>query len=155
MDAQDAFTPAAPFTWPVRVYWEDTDAGGVVYYANYLKFCERARTEWLRSLGFDQQAMAERDGLLFVVSSAQMRFAAPARLDDQLTVSVCVVHAGGASLELSQEVRRCVQVRDAQLSGPTAGPPTLLASVQVRVACVRRDSLKPMRLPSAVLRAVQ
>ena len=155
MDAQDAFTPAAPFTWPVRVYWEDTDAGGVVYYANYLKFCERARTEWLRSLGFDQQAMAERDGVLFVVSSAQVRYAAPARLDDELTVSVAVIHAGGASLELLQEVRRCVHEHDPRGSGATAVAPALVASVQVRVACVRSGSFKPMRLPGAVLRAVQ
>ena len=153
MDAQNALTPAAPFTWPVRVYWEDTDAGGVVYYANYLKFCERARTEWLRGLGFDQQAMAERDGLLFVVSSAQVRYAAPARLDDALTVSVGVVHARGASLELLQEIRRCAQSPDPRGSGPTTS--TLVASVQVRVACVRSGSFKPMRLPGAVLRAVQ
>ncbi|WP_031406220.1 tol-pal system-associated acyl-CoA thioesterase [Thiomonas sp. FB-Cd] len=155
MAAHDSLTPAAPFTWPVRVYWEDTDAGGVVYYANYLKFCERARTEWLRGLGFDQQAMAERDGVLFVVSSAQVRYAAPARLDDQLTVSVAVVHAGGASLELLQEVRRCAHEHGPQGSGTTAIPPTLVASVQVRVACVRTGSFKPVRLPGAVLRAVQ
>jgi tol-pal system-associated acyl-CoA thioesterase len=155
MAAHDSLTPAAPFTWPVRVYWEDTDAGGVVYYANYLKFCERARTEWLRGLGFDQQAMAERDGVLFVVSSAQVRYAVPARLDDQLTVSVAVVHAGGASLELLQEVRRCAHAHDPHGSGTTTAPPTLVASVQVRVACVRSGSFKPVRLPGAVLRAVQ
>ncbi|SCC92833.1 acyl-CoA thioesterase [Thiomonas sp. X19] len=141
---------APAFIWPVRTYWEDTDAGGVVYYANYLKFCERARTEWLRSLGLDQQRLAERDALLFVVSSAQVRYLAPARLDDQLTVSVTVVEVGGASLELLQEVRRCAPASGAS----DAAAATLLASVQVRVACVQAGSFKPRRLPAAVLQAI-
>uniref|UniRef100_E6PLJ3 Putative Pol-Pal system-associated acyl-CoA thioesterase n=1 Tax=mine drainage metagenome TaxID=410659 RepID=E6PLJ3_9ZZZZ len=141
---------APAFIWPVRIYWEDTDAGGVVYYANYLKFCERARTEWLRSLGLDQQRLAERDALLFVVSSAQVRYLAPARLDDQLTVSVTVVEVGGASLELLQEVRRCAPASDTSNAAAT----TLLASVQVRVACVQASSFKPRRLPAAVLQAI-
>jgi tol-pal system-associated acyl-CoA thioesterase len=143
--SQSIFLPTRPaFVWPVRVYWEDTDAGGVVYYANYLKFCERARTEWLRALGLGQQAMAERDGLLFVVSSAQVRYLAPARLDDQLMVSVAVAQAGGASLDLLQEVRRSA----------SAATTTLLASVQVRVACVQSGSFRPTRLPPAVLQAL-
>lgn len=144
-------TSVPAFVWPVRVYWEDTDAGGVVYYANYLKFCERARSEWLRSLGLDQQAMAVRDQVLFVVSSAQVRYIAPARLDDLLEVSVIIAQAGGASLDLLQEVRR----------GPTgsnvpnaAAPGKLLASVQVRVACVKAASFRPVRLPATVLDAI-
>ncbi len=142
----------------MRVYWEDTDAGGVVYYANYLKFCERARTEWLRALGLGQQTLAERDGLLFVVSSAQVRYLAPARLDDQLMVSVAVTQAGGASLDLLQEVRRNTTAA-APAPGMAANPAaeaatTLLASVQVRVACVQAGSFRPTRLPPAVLHAL-
>ena len=152
MLAKTTSPPAPAFLWPVRVYWEDTDAGGVVYYANYLKFCERARSEWLRSLGLDQQAMAAHEQVLFVVSSAQVRYAAPARLDDLLEVSVAVTQAGGASLDLLQEVRRS---RAADASTAAAGdPPPLLASARVRVACVQAGSFKPVRLPAAVLEAI-
>ncbi|WP_288127424.1 tol-pal system-associated acyl-CoA thioesterase [Thiomonas sp.] len=147
MLTKTASPPAPAFLWPVRVYWEDTDAGGVVYYANYLKFCERARSEWLRSLGLDQQAMATRDQVLFVVSSAQVRYAAPARLDDLLEVSVAITQTGGASLDLLQEVRR-------RPPADPAAPGALLASAQVRVACVQAGSFRPVRLPAAVLEAV-
>ena len=147
MLAKTTSPPAPAFLWPVRVYWEDTDAGGVVYYANYLKFCERARSEWLRSLGLDQQAMAAREQVLFVVSSAQVRYAAPARLDDLLEVSVAVTQAGGASLDLLQEVRR-------RSPADPAAPNALLASAQVRVACVQAGSFRPVRLPTAVLEAI-
>jgi tol-pal system-associated acyl-CoA thioesterase len=145
----DSSTPTPPLhLLRQRIYWEDTDAGGVVYYANYLKFCERARTEWLRGLGFQQQQMAERDGLLFVVSTANLRYAAPARLDDEIDVSVVVVDAGGASLDLRQEVRR----HTAGAAGFADQP--LLATLQVRVACVRADTMRPARLPVEVLRAL-
>ena len=77
-----------PFTWPVRVYYEDTDIGGVVYYANYLKFFERARTEWLRSFGLNQDKLAQEEGLIFVVRRALLDFVRPARLDDMLEVTV-------------------------------------------------------------------
>ena len=147
MLAKTTSPPAPAFLWPVRVYWEDTDAGGVVYYANYLKFCERARSEWLRSLGLDQQAMAAREQVLFVVSSAQVRYAAPARLDDLLEVSVAVTQAGGASLDLLQEVRR-------RSPADPAASNALLASAQVRVACVQAGSFRPVRLPAAVLEAI-
>jgi acyl-CoA thioester hydrolase len=92
-----------PFHWPVRVYWEDTDAGGIVFYANYLKFFERARTEWLRSLGVDQSAlMAEQQGF-FVVSDAQLKYHAPAKLDDALIATAELTHLGTASLTITQE----------------------------------------------------
>lgn len=137
----DISSPAA-FSLSVRVYWEDTDAGGVVYYANYLKFCERARTEWLRSLGIDQQRLADDAGLLFVVSTAQVRYLRPARLDDALVVEVRIGERGGASLEFVQHIRR----DDA--SG------TLLAEARVLVACVQAGSMRPRRLPDAVTRAL-
>lgn len=127
----------ADFSIDVRVYWEDTDAGGVVYYANYLKFFERARTEWLRSHGIDQQAVAREQGLLFVVSRADVRYCSPARLDDALRISASVTQAGGASLEFVQEARRLPE-------------DTLLASATVRVACVGAADFRPARLPAHI-----
>ena len=93
------------FLWPIRVYYEDTDAGGVVYHSNYLKFLERARTEWLRHLGFGQEQLYRELGFLFAVSRMAIRFRAPARLDDPLTVSVRVAEKKRASLRLEQEIR--------------------------------------------------
>ena len=120
----------------VRVYWEDTDAGGVVYYANYLRFLERARTEWLRSLGVDQSSLQAQSGCLFVVTDVQLRYLQPARLDDLLTVSVRQVHLGRASLELEQQVCR---------------DQTLLATGLVRIGCVNSASLKPCRIPESIV----
>lgn len=141
--ADDVGAPhPAAFEIPVRVYWEDTDAGGVVYYANYLKFCERARTEWLRRLGVDQQHLAHTEQLLFVVSSAEMRYVRPARLDDALLVSVEIGQRRGASLEFVQQVRRDDAAR------------TLLAEARVLVACVQAGSMRPRRLPAAVTGAL-
>ncbi|MBF0446767.1 MAG: tol-pal system-associated acyl-CoA thioesterase [Magnetococcales bacterium] len=94
------------FVWPIRVYYEDTDAGGVVYHSNYLNFMERARTEWLRKLGFGQNQLARESGLVFAVTQMSVRFVAPARLDDRLDVSVLVARQGRASLELTQEIWR-------------------------------------------------
>ena len=93
------------FTFPVRIYWEDTDAGGIVFYANYLKFMERARTEWLRSLGISQQALKQQTGGMFVVTDTKLKYLLPARLDDVLQVSTQIVEKGRASLTISQEIR--------------------------------------------------
>ena len=94
------------FTWPARVYWEDTDGGAVVYYANYLRYLERARTEWLRARGHSQQELAQREGLLFVVVSVQVDYRSPARLDDELEIT-CEPHAeGAASLRFAQRIHR-------------------------------------------------
>ena len=95
-----------PFRHAVRVYWEDTDAGGIVFYANYLKYFERARTEWLRSLGVQQQALRDATGAIFIVSDTQLRFMRPARLDELLEVSAELVDAGRASLRLAQRAWR-------------------------------------------------
>jgi acyl-CoA thioester hydrolase len=137
-DAQrDATTPAAVvFRLPLRVYWEDTDAGGIVFYANYLKFFERARTEWLRALGVQQQAMRERTGAIFVVTHTSTHYRAPARLDDALEVTVAVQHAGRASLQVAQQAWRGT---------------TLLAEGEVRIGCVEAATLKPCRIPADVL----
>jgi acyl-CoA thioester hydrolase len=121
---------------PVRVYYEDTDAGGVVYHTGYIRFFERARTEWLRALGYSQQQLAEEAGVLFSVVELTVRYLRPARLDDLLEVVARAGIAGGASLAFEQEVRNA------------AGE--LLAQGQVRVACVAIDSMKPRRLPAGL-----
>ena len=133
---------AAPFTWPVRVYWEDTDAGGIVFYANYLKFFERARTEWLRSLGVAQQALREATGGMFVVSATELRYHRPARLDDLLLVTAQVLEAGRASLTIAQTARR---------DGPGAD---LLCEGTIRIGWVDAERLRPQRIPAAVLQAL-
>jgi acyl-CoA thioester hydrolase len=128
-----------PFAFPVRVYWEDTDAGGVVYYASYLRFLERARSEWLRAHGVDQAAMLRDERLQFVVVEANIRYHRPARFDDELLVSVCVGERSGASILFQQEIRRGTEG-----SG-------LLVSASVRAACLASDGLRPMRLPRALM----
>lgn len=128
----------APFTWRVRVYWEDTDAGGIVFYANYLKFFERARTEWLRALGIEQQALRTRTGGMFVVSETRTRHLQPARLDDELFVTAELQEAGRAVLVLAQQARLGAD-----------GP--LLCEATIRIAWVQADSLKPGRIPTDIL----
>jgi acyl-CoA thioester hydrolase len=127
---------AKPFRHPVRVYWEDTDAGGIVYYANYLKFFERARTEWLRSLGIEQQLMRDRTGTMFVVSESSLKYHVPARLDDRLDVTVGIRHSARASLVLEQQA-----LRDGEL----------LAEGEVRIACVDAPTLRLRRIPEDIL----
>lgn len=100
-------TGSGIFGWPVRVYWEDTDAGGIVYYANYLKFFERSRTEWLRALGVEQQALRELTGGMFVVSQATVNYLQSARLDDELLVTTSLLETGRASLTIRQQALRC------------------------------------------------
>jgi acyl-CoA thioester hydrolase len=126
----------SPFRHTLRVYWEDTDAGGVVFYANYLRFFERARTEWLRHLGVQQQALREATGAIFVVTDAQVGFRAPARLDDELQVSVELRHAGRAQLRIAQQARR---------------GDDLLAEGEIRIGCVDAGTFRPRRIPNEVL----
>lgn len=118
----------------LRVYWEDTDAGGLVYHANYLKFAERARTEMLRHLGIEQEKLRGDTGMLFVVRRLVADYLQPARLDDELAVATRVKHLGGASLDLDQEVRRGDRP---------------LVRLALRIACLGRDG-KPSRLPAAI-----
>lgn len=131
---------AETFRWPVRIYWEDTDAGGIVFYANYLKFFERARTEWLRSLGLSQQRLRELSGGMFVVSEARVRYAAPARLDDELIVTARLAESGRASLTIAQQA----------LAGG-APDAALLCEATIRIGWVDAASLRPARIPPAVL----
>ncbi len=123
------------FIWPVRVYYEDTDSGGVVYYANYLKFMERARTEWLRSLGFEQDELLKRDNILFAVRSISLDYLKPARFNDRLLVSASISARGRASLSFDQAVRR--DSRDTEI----------LCTGLVRIACLAADTLRPQPLP--------
>ncbi len=125
------------FTWPVRVYWEDTDAGGVVYYANYLKFLERARSEWLRALGVEQPELAEREGVVFVVRRVEAEYLRPARFDDELAVGCRLAEVNRASLAIAQDVRRGGE---------------LLLTARVKVVCVTRDALRPAKIPAHVAR---
>lgn len=127
---------AAAFSWPVRVYFEDTDSGGVVYYANYLKFLERARTEWLRALGFAQRELAAREGVIFVVRSLAIEYLRPSRIDDSLQVTVEPVKVGAGQIFVAQEVRREADV---------------LVSAEVRLACVNAATLRPVRIPQAII----
>ncbi|MFM2067089.1 MAG: tol-pal system-associated acyl-CoA thioesterase [Pseudomonadota bacterium] len=127
---------ASLFSWPVRVYWEDTDAGGIVFYANYLKYFERARTEWLRALGVQQQQLREDSGLIFVVTDTAVRYLAPARLDDHIAVTVQLVQASRVRLTLDQ-VAWCDGRR--------------LAEGRIRIACVDAQQLRPGAMPRELL----
>lgn len=130
---------SSTFSWPVRVYWEDTDAGGIVYYANYLKFMERARTEWLRAAGLEQGPLQQEHGLMFVVVSAETHFQRPARYGELLQVSCEVEKSTKASLIFKQEV-----VRD-------GAQPELLVTGRVRVACLDTTKFRPRALPEHLL----
>lgn len=127
------------FVHPVRVYWEDTDAGGIVFYANYLKFFERARTEWLRHAGIGQYALTQSDGVMFIVRSTSVDYIAPARLDDELKLTVIVERFGKASVDFIQQAWR----RDASQD-------LLLAEGRIRIACVECAKFKPCAIPRFV-----
>jgi acyl-CoA thioester hydrolase len=120
------------FTWAARVYYEDTDAGGLVFYANYLKFFERARTEWLRARGIHQRQLLEQQGAALVVKRANIDYHAPARLDDDLTLTLSVEKLGRASVHFAQQAWRGEQ---------------LLVSASVKVGCIDATSLRPRSLP--------
>ena len=127
------------FIWPVRVYYEDTDAGGVVYYANYLKFMERARTEWLRSLGFEQDRLRDEEGVLFVVRQVRLDFRSPARFNDALSVNLRLIRRGKASLSLEQQVRNQRDETEVYCTG------------EVKLACVDAQGFRPRAVPLRLL----
>jgi acyl-CoA thioester hydrolase len=127
------------FEFQVRVYWEDTDAGGVVFYANYLKFFERARTEWLRAAGVEQQRLRVETGAMFVVAEVQTRYFASAKLDDLLRITVRVEEQGAASMVIDQQAFR---------------GEALLAQGRIRIGCVHSETLRPCRIPRQVLDVV-
>lgn len=130
----------AAFKWPIRVYWEDTDAGGIVFYANYLKFFERARTEWLRSSGIEQQQLKETTGGMFVVAETTLRYLRPARLDDELTVTAQLQESGRAAMTIYQQV---------WLGN------TLLCEGTIRIGWVDAASLQPGRIPQNIIESLK
>jgi len=129
------------FAFPVRVYWEDTDAGGIVFYANYLKFFERARTEWLRALGLSQSSLRQETGGIFVVGETSVKYHAPARLDDELIVTAQLREAGRASLIIGQQASH-------------KGSGQLLCEGTIRIGWVDAGSLRPARIPATILEAL-
>jgi acyl-CoA thioester hydrolase len=129
------------FSWAARVYWEDTDGGGIVYYANYLRFLERARTEWLRSLGYSQQALAQEPGIVFAVANLTVEYRRPARLDDELIITCEPQGERAAAMRFVQRIYR---------RGSNADE-TLLVEANVRVVCVDARTLRPKRLPDFLI----
>lgn len=123
------------FDWPVRVYYEDTDAGGIVFYANYLRFFERARTEYLRSMGAAQQTLKQETGLMFVVKLCQLDYVAPAVLDDEIVLRMQISQLGRASMTFAQTAWRGAQ---------------LLVSAEVKVVCVQSQTMKPVAIPDFI-----
>ena len=130
---------ARQFFWPVRVYHEDTDGAGVVYYANYLRYFERARTEWLRALGFEQPDLAAQYGVVFVVRSIAVDYLLPARFNDALRVSVELASAGASQIRVNQQVSRADET---------------LVQAQVRLACVSTVALKPVKMPGPLSKTI-
>ena len=130
------------FVWLVRVYYEDTDYGGVVYYANYLKFMERARTEWLRHLGFEQDDLLQEYGIIFAVRQVELGYHRPARFNELLEVGAQIVHRGKASLTFNQEIRR-------------QQDKTLLCSGRIKLACVERETMRPTQMPRKLLQEIR
>ena len=127
--------PSNQFAFPVRVYWEDTDAGGVVYHASYLRFLERARTEWLRAQGVDQQRVRNDDGVIFVVRDLTIEFLLSARLDDELDVTVESGEWRSASMTFDQRIVRRVDG-------------AVVAGARVRAACINAATFRPCRIPN-------
>ena len=138
----------SPFRWASRVYWEDTDGGGIVYYANYLRFLERARTEWLRSLGYSQRALAQEPGIIFAVVSLNIEYRKPARLDDELVITCEPEPEGAATIVFAQRIfRRESQASDAERERTA----DLLVEARARVACLDARTLRPKRLPAFLI----
>jgi len=127
------------FKWPVRVYYEDTDSGGVVYYANYLKFMERARTEYLRELGFQQDQLIEQLNIIFAVSSVQLEYKSPARFNDELVVTAKVLELKKASMLFEQKIFRKNQ------------QDKVLCQGMIRIACLKADKFKPCAIPASIM----
>jgi acyl-CoA thioester hydrolase len=135
----DSTIASATFRWPVRVYYEDTDLAGLVYYANYLRFMERARTEWLRAFGFEQTDLRQQWGIVFAVRSVALDYLRPAVFNDELTVTVESVTARGSRIRLAQRVLRAADV---------------LTVGRIEVACLDTRSLRPARIPQSVLQKI-
>ena len=144
--------PVEVFSWPVRVYWEDTDAGGIVFYANYLKFFERSRTEWLRSLGVEQRHLRDSTGGMFVVIETSTHHHRPARLDDELIVTATLLEMGRASLIIGQQVLlKSEHEKTASASKNALLNAALLCEGRIRIGWVDAASLRPARIPDSIV----
>ena len=135
------------FQLPIRIYWEDTDAGGIVFYANYLRFFERARTEWLRSFGLSQQVLREQTCGMIVVTDVRLRYLQPARLDDQLLVTANLQEKGRASLTIGQQA-----LLNREHMNPSE--PVLLNEATVRIGWVDAATMRPSRIPATILERI-
>jgi acyl-CoA thioester hydrolase len=147
------------FSFPIRVYWEDTDAGGIVFYANYLKYFERARTEWLRSFGISQQALKSTTGGMFIVVETAVQYHAPAMLDDQLLVTAELFRCDRASLTMTQQVlRTCPGMETSEKSANSelaSHAPKLICSGTIRIGWVEKATLRPTRIPPSLLEVLR
>ncbi len=132
-----------PFNWPIRIYYEDTDVSGVVYHANYLRYFERARTEWLRALGYSQERLMNDLDIAFTIASVHVNYRLPAKLDDELLVQLEVVRAGRASLVFAERLV------------PAGDPNTVLADGEFRAACIRASDFRPVAIPGDVLEEIK
>lgn len=136
------------FSWPIRVYYEDTDSGGVVYYANYLRYMERARTELLRSIGFEQDQLIEEQGVLFAVRNASIEYRKPARFNDELNVITSISALGKASISFRQSVYR--QLPQAEVIGDSPAA-DLLSEAEIKIACLNAKKFTPQSIPAQII----
>ena len=139
-------TKQKEFSWPVRVYYEDTDSGGVVYYANYLKFMERARTELLRSIGYQQDQLQQESGIIFAVHSANIQYKKPARFNDELNVVTSISSLGKASIHFKQAVFLQASHHDSV--------PGMLAEAEIKIACLNAEKFSPQNIPSSIIEKI-
>ncbi len=135
------------FSWPVRVYYEDTDSGGVVYYANYLKFMERARTELLRSIGYQQDQLQQELGIIFAVHSANIRYKKPAKFNDELNVVTSISSLGKASIHFKQSVFLEASLHSGQATAP-------LADADIKIACLNAEKFSPQSIPLSIIEKI-
>ncbi|RTZ67634.1 MAG: tol-pal system-associated acyl-CoA thioesterase [Aquificaceae bacterium] len=133
-----------PYALPIRIYYEDTDAGGVVYHSNYLNFFERARTEWLRDLGYEQDVLREEENIVFVVRSVSIDYLKPALFNDEVMATAEIKKIGRSSMEISQKI---VRKKNADME--------VLASATVVIVCVNTTRFKPVKIPEAIRRAME
>jgi acyl-CoA thioester hydrolase len=135
------------FSWPVRVYYEDTDSGGVVYYANYLKFMERARTELLRDLGYEQDRLQQELGIIFAVRSASIQYKKPARFNDELNVITSIASLGKASIHFRQSINLAASYHADAATG-------LLADAEIKIACLNAEQFTPQAIPATIIEKI-
>ena len=148
--SSDKNVSAKEFSWPVRVYYEDTDSGGVVYYANYLKFMERARTELLRSIGYQQDELQQELGIIFAVHSANIQYKKPARFNDKLNVITSVASLGRASIHFKQ----CVYLARSRDVDAVSVQAELLAEAEIKIACLNAKKFLPQSIPASIIEKI-